>query len=90
MIKYDVVGIGVGPANLSLAALLTKTPHLTSRFIEKQANFVWHAGMLLPKSNLQVSHLKDLVTLVDPTNPYSYINYLHSKKMFISIYYSRF
>ncbi len=26
-----------------------------------------------------MSYLKDLVTLVDPTNPYSYLNYLHSK-----------
>lgn len=49
MNKYDIVGIGAGPANLSLSALLgVRAPELTARFVERQSSFNWHPGMLLP------------------------------------------
>ncbi|WP_244443453.1 SidA/IucD/PvdA family monooxygenase [Bradyrhizobium sp. Ai1a-2] len=71
----DVIGIGIGPFNLSLAALIEPTP-LRARFLEKCEGFCWHPGLALPNSRLQVSPLKDCVTLVDPTSPYSFLNYL--------------
>lgn len=36
--------------------------------------------MLLPNSEIQVNYLNDLVTLVDPTNPFSFIAYLAKHK----------
>ncbi|EHH06291.1 lysine N(6)-hydroxylase/L-ornithine N(5)-oxygenase family protein [Mesorhizobium amorphae] len=75
MEMLDLIGIGVGPFNLSLAALAQPTP-LRTMFFEKEAGFTWHPGLLLPNSRLQVSPLKDCVTLADPTSPYSFLNYL--------------
>ena len=40
---------------------------------------VWHSGMLLQDAQLQVSYLKDLVTLVDPTSRFSFLSFLHEK-----------
>jgi lysine N6-hydroxylase len=36
----------------------------------------WHPGLQLSDSELQVSFLKDLVTLVDPTSRFSFLNFL--------------
>jgi lysine N6-hydroxylase len=76
MRQYDLVGVGIGPFNLSLAALLTNVPSLKSCFIDRSSHFVWHPGMLFSQATIQVSHLYDLVTMVDPTNPYSFLSYL--------------
>lgn len=71
----DVIGVGIGPFNLSLAALIEPTP-LRALFLEKRETFCWHPGLALPNSRLQVSPFKDCVTLVNPTSPYSFLNYL--------------
>jgi len=71
-----LAGIGVGPANLSLASLLAPTG-LSNMFFERSPIFNWHGGMDVAQANLQVSFLKDLVTLSDPTNYYSFLSYLH-------------
>jgi lysine N6-hydroxylase len=73
----DLVGIGIGPSNLSLAALLEPIPGLSTRFYEATPRFLWHPGLLLPNATLQVSFLKDLVTLVSPTNRHSFMSFLH-------------
>lgn len=73
---YDIIGIGIGPSNLSLAALLHPVKKIKSVFLDKKDAFIWHEGMLMPEAQLQVSFLKDLVTLVDPTNPFSFLNFL--------------
>lgn len=73
---YDLIGIGAGPSNLSLAALSPK--HFRSKYIERKSEFSWHKGMEFSFADLQVSFVKDLVTLADPTNEYSFLNYLHS------------
>jgi len=78
--KVDMAGIGIGPSNLSLAALLQPHPQYFSGFFDKKPQFIWHQGMLLPGAALQVSYLKDLVTLVDPTNRFSFINFLAESK----------
>lgn len=78
-LHYDCVGIGVGPANLSLASLLHGDPAVRNLFIERNPEFGWHEGQQILGAALQVSMLKDLVTLVDPTNPFSFLAYLHEE-----------
>ena len=73
------IGVGVGPANLSLAALLAPT-EFNARFFERSAQFQWHPGFLFPEATIQVSYLKDLVTLVDPTSAYTFLAFLHARK----------
>jgi L-ornithine N5-monooxygenase len=82
--EYDVVGVGFGPSNLALAiALSDRAGEARSKcrfhFIEKQRKFIWHGGMLLPGTDMQISFLKDLVSLRDPTSPLTFVNYLHKK-----------
>lgn len=76
---YHCVGIGVGPANLSLASLLHGRPEVRNLFIERKPEFGWHEGQQLPGASLQVSLFKDLVTLAEPTNPFSFLAYLHDQ-----------
>jgi lysine N6-hydroxylase len=80
---YDIMGIGIGPFNLGLAALCHSIPQLRCLFIEKQHNFNWHPGMLLPGSSLQVPFYADLVTLADPCSPFSYMAFLKAKQRMI-------
>ncbi|AZM51501.1 L-lysine 6-monooxygenase [Streptomyces sp. WAC 01529] len=80
---YDVVGIGFGPSNLSLAIALeefrAKDPQneINALFLERQLSFGWHRNMLLPSATMQISFLKDLVTFRNPTSSFSFIAYLH-------------
>lgn len=85
-VHVDILGIGFGPANLSLAIAIeehnaTARPddRLTARFVEAQQTFGWHDGMLLPHASMQISFLKDLVSLRAPTSPYTFLNYLHER-----------
>ncbi|HEY5705192.1 MAG TPA: SidA/IucD/PvdA family monooxygenase [Terrimicrobiaceae bacterium] len=73
----DILGIGIGPFNLGLAALCQPITSLKALFVDKRPEFNWHAGMLLYGAKLQVPYLADLVTLVDPCSPFSFINYMH-------------
>ncbi|HEX2205125.1 MAG TPA: SidA/IucD/PvdA family monooxygenase [Longimicrobium sp.] len=73
---YDAVGIGAGPFNLSLAALLDPLKELRARFYERAPEVRWHPGLMLPEATIQVSYLKDLVTLADPTSRYSFLQFL--------------
>lgn len=74
---YRCVGIGVGPANLSLASLMYSHPEITNIFLDKNESFGWHDGQQMPDASIQVSMLKDLVSLSEPTNAYSFLAYLH-------------
>ena len=74
----DIVGIGIGPGNLGLAvAIEEQAPELDALFVEARPEFNWHPGMLLDGSNMQISFLKDLVTVRNPQSRFSFINYLH-------------
>lgn len=77
----DLVGIGLGPFNLSIAALSEQQP-LSTLFLERKKEFAWHPGLLLKEAYMQTSYLKDLVTAVDPTNRHSFLNYLVKKNKF--------
>ncbi|NJC24397.1 lysine N6-hydroxylase [Arthrobacter pigmenti] len=75
---HDFIGIGVGPFNLGLAALTAPITELDGLFLDRAERFEWHPGMMLETAHLQVPFMADLVTMADPTSPYSFLNYLKS------------
>jgi L-ornithine N5-monooxygenase len=83
---YDLVGIGFGPSNLALAIAVEEhndrctraEDRITALFLEKQDDFGWHRGMLFADATMQVSFLKDLVTMRNPASDYSFVSYLHA------------
>ncbi|MCT9142901.1 lysine N(6)-hydroxylase/L-ornithine N(5)-oxygenase family protein [Streptomyces violarus] len=83
---HDFVGIGLGPFNLGLACLTEPIDALDGVFLESKPDFEWHAGMFLDGAHLQTPFMSDLVTLADPTSPYSFLNYLKEKGRLYSFY----
>ena len=83
----DFIGIGLGPFNLSLASLLHNKTALNYAFFEQKAQFDWHAGMQLPNTVLQVPFMADLVSMVDPTSPFSFLNYLRHQQRLYKFYF---
>lgn len=79
---FDLIGVGIGPFHLSLAALMSPVTELRTKFFEQGEKFKWHSEIMFPDSVMQTSFLKDLVTPVDPTNPHSFLNYLVSHGQF--------
>jgi L-ornithine N5-oxygenase len=74
---HDVLGIGFGPANLSLAiALQENESELTTHFFEAQRDLTWQGGMMLGGSNIQNHPSRDLVCLRNPRSRYTFLNYL--------------
>ncbi|KAI9098618.1 L-lysine 6-monooxygenase (NADPH-requiring)-domain-containing protein [Phlyctochytrium arcticum] len=74
----DVLCVGFGPAGLSIAtAMADDNTNLNARFLEKQPHFLWHGGMLLDDTRMQISFLKDMATLRDPTSRFTFLSYLH-------------
>ncbi|KUO20163.1 lysine N(6)-hydroxylase/L-ornithine N(5)-oxygenase family protein [Streptomyces dysideae] len=83
---HDFVGIGLGPFNLGLACLTEPVTELDGVFLESKPDFEWHAGMFLDGAHLQTPFMSDLVTLADPTSPYSFLNYLKEQGRLYSFY----
>lgn len=76
----DMIGIGFGPSNLALAvALHERGSHLRTQFLEAKPAFAWHPDMMLAGTDMQVSFLKDLVSLRNPRSGFSFLSYLHAK-----------
>ena len=73
---YDFAAVGVGPFNLGLAALTEPVEGVEGIFLEQRGSFDWHPGMMLEPAHLQVPFMADLVTMADPTSPYSFLNFL--------------
>ena len=73
---HDVVGIGLGPFNLGLAALTEDLPDVDGVFLEAREGFSWHPGMMLEGATIQVPFMADLVTMADPTSRFSFLNHL--------------
>ncbi|RZQ61341.1 lysine N(6)-hydroxylase/L-ornithine N(5)-oxygenase family protein [Amycolatopsis suaedae] len=84
----DLAGVGIGPFNLSLAALAAPVEGLTAEFFERRDEFRWHPGLLIEGTTLQVPFLADLVSLVDPTSPLSFLNYLRDRGRLFPFYFA--
>ncbi|MGW1767280.1 lysine N(6)-hydroxylase/L-ornithine N(5)-oxygenase family protein [Streptomyces sp. NPDC002073] len=86
---YDVIGIGFGPSNMSLAIALEEhgesSPEhpIKSHFFERQPTFGWHRNMLLPSTTMQISFLKDLATFRNPLSRFGFISYLHAQNRLV-------
>ncbi|MEV4165534.1 lysine N(6)-hydroxylase/L-ornithine N(5)-oxygenase family protein [Nonomuraea dietziae] len=76
---HDLIGIGFGPSNLALAIALKENGPVDAVFFEKQATFGWHRGMLLDGTTMQVSFLKDLVTMRNPASDFGFLSYLRDR-----------
>ena len=81
--ENDLVGVGAGPANLSLAALITSARErgltsVRSTFLERNQAILWHSGQLFLGTLMQTEFFRDLVTPIDPTSRFSFLNYLKS------------
>ena len=83
---HDLIGIGFGPSNVAMALALDEhnaradgREAVSAHFFEQQPRFGWHRGMLLDDATMQVSFLKDLVTLRNPASEYSFLCYLKSR-----------
>lgn len=77
----DLLLVGAGPSNIALAVALEELgrPPGVGPVVMLEAGdaIAWHPGMLLPEAQSQVSFLKDLATLRNPTSPYTFLNFLH-------------
>ncbi|WP_431044962.1 lysine N(6)-hydroxylase/L-ornithine N(5)-oxygenase family protein [Streptomyces sp. P1-3] len=82
----DLAGIGIGPFNLSLACLAHGIPGLRTAFYDQRPAFHWHPGLMIEGTTLQVPFLADLVTLADPTSPWSFLNYLKARGRLFPFY----
>ncbi|WP_328689546.1 lysine N(6)-hydroxylase/L-ornithine N(5)-oxygenase family protein [Streptomyces phaeochromogenes] len=83
---HDLIGIGFGPSNVAMAIALGEhnarageQEAIAAHFFEQQPCFGWHRGMLIDDATMQVSFLKDLVTLRNPASEFSFLCYLKSK-----------
>jgi len=81
---HDLIGIGFGPSNVALAIALEEQREahgqvVTPFFIERQPAFAWHPHMLLEHAHMQISFLKDLVTLRHPRSRFTFLNYLQEQ-----------
>ncbi|KAF1351604.1 L-ornithine 5-monooxygenase (L-ornithine N(5)-oxygenase) [Lizonia empirigonia] len=96
---HDLICVGFGPASLAISVAihdalegtdssLSDAPGLQSRppkvaFLEKQPEFAWHAGMLLPGAKMQITFMKDMATMRNPRSEFTFINYLHQKNRLV-------
>ncbi|MDQ0380272.1 lysine N(6)-hydroxylase/L-ornithine N(5)-oxygenase family protein [Amycolatopsis thermophila] len=88
MTPLDLAGVGIGPFNLSLAALAEPVEDLTVSMYERSPEFRWHPGLLLDGVSLQVPFLADLVSLADPTSRLSFVNYLREHDRLFPFYFA--
>lgn len=72
---HDLLGVGIGPFNLGLACL-AEPLEIDAVFLDSREGFAWHHGLMFDDATIQVPFLADLVTLADPTSPYSFLSYL--------------
>ncbi len=82
--ERDLVAVGAGPANLSLAALTAAARErghasLSSAFLERNTSVRWHSGQMFPGTLMQTEFYRDLVTPIDPTSRFTFLNYLKSQ-----------
>ncbi|MGJ5724385.1 lysine N(6)-hydroxylase/L-ornithine N(5)-oxygenase family protein [Brevibacterium sp. H602] len=83
---HDILGVGIGPFGLGLAALSEPLDDVDAIFVDQRPEFRWHPGMMIEGSTIQVPFLADLVTMADPTSPYSFLNFLKERKRLYPFY----
>jgi L-ornithine N5-oxygenase len=82
---YDLIGIGFGPSNLSIAVVLDEERNrsgeapIQALFLERKREFDWHSGTIFDGAKLQVSCLKDVATLRNPCSRFTFLSYLLAK-----------
>ncbi|KAG0156566.1 hypothetical protein PDIDSM_3747 [Penicillium digitatum] len=81
---HDLICVGFGPASFAIAIALndamdpaldvSKHPNFEPKvcFLEKQSQFAWHSGMLVPGSRMQISFMKDLATMRNPRSTFTF------------------
>lgn len=84
---YDLAGVGIGPFNLGLAALTENIPELNTLFLDQKPFYMWHSGLLIEQTKLQVPFLADLVSMADPTSPFGFLNYLKEQGRLYRFYF---
>lgn len=87
---YHTVGIGAGPANLSLAALFESSTTDKIALFDRQPGPSWHNRLLHSGVRMQTSWLKDLVSLVAPRHELTFLNYLVSTGRMYALMNSQF
>ncbi|QGK70116.1 SidA/IucD/PvdA family monooxygenase [Allosaccharopolyspora coralli] len=85
---HDLVGVGVGPFNLSVAALADELDDLSVAFLDENPEFSWHPGLLIEGTTLQVPFLADLVTLVEPSSRWSFLSYLKAHERLFPFFFA--
>lgn len=85
---HDLIGVGLGPFGLALAAQADGVAGLDAVFCDARPDVAWHPGLLLEGATLQVPFLADLVSLVDPTSRWSYLSYLRERGRLFRFYLS--
>ena len=88
---HDLICIGFGPASLAIAIALQDALEDAGEnpfkpkvcFLERQHEFRWHAGMMLPDAKMQISFLKDMATQRNPRSRFTFLNYLKVKNRLV-------
>ncbi|MBV5262390.1 lysine 6-monooxygenase [Synechococcus moorigangaii CMS01] len=86
-IIYDLLGVGIGPFNLGLAALLEPITEINAVFLEQKLQFQWHPGLLLKDATIQVPFMADLATMADPRSRFTFLNYLREQSRLYHFYF---
>ncbi|MEU7607370.1 SidA/IucD/PvdA family monooxygenase [Streptomyces sp. NPDC041003] len=81
--EVGVLAIGAGPANLALAVAIEESGSAEladgTLLLEQSPDIKWQRDLLMPWARSQVSFLKDLVTLRNPSSRFTFLNFLHSQ-----------
>ena len=79
-VPYDVIGLGFGPSNIALAIAAQEiAPDRSCLFLERSPDTRWHEGMLIDDARMQISFLKDLVSLRNLNSPFTFLQYQKAK-----------
>ncbi|MBE9125222.1 MULTISPECIES: lysine N(6)-hydroxylase/L-ornithine N(5)-oxygenase family protein [unclassified Coleofasciculus] len=84
---YELIGVGLGPFNLGLAALLEPISGVNALFLEQKPKFEWHRGLLIEGTTIQVPFLADLVTMASPSSRFSFLSYLQAQSRLYHFYF---
>jgi lysine/ornithine N-monooxygenase len=77
---YDLIGLGFGPSNVALAIAAQEiAPDRRCLFLERSPDTRWHEGMLIDGARMQISFLKDLVSLRNLASPFTFLQYEKAK-----------